>query len=379
MISIYIHWPYCLSKCPYCDFNSHVTNAIDQSAFVSSYLAEMNHYKDYLKNKTIKSIFFGGGTPTLAEPFVIGETINHLSKFTKFSKNTEITLEGNPTSIEYNKFKEFKNAGINRISIGVQSFEDEDLKFLGREHSSKDALKAIEYADSIFNNYSFDLIYALPNQTLDKWRTQLEYAMKFAKYHISLYQLTIEKGTKFYSDFNKKKFTMPSDDLAADFYLLTEEVLNNNNFQAYEVSNYAKAKYECAHNMAYWNYNDYLGIGPGAHSRITIDGKKHAVMNIHDPKNYLQSTSNQGHAKQQFNMLTGKEIWEEKIMMGLRSALGIDANLVHADTLNELVGLELLRIKNSRASATLKGRMTLNSINKLIVKRTLNPPIYKYE
>lgn len=359
-VSVYIHWPFCLSKCPYCDFNSHVSDEIDHQAFLDAYLSELESYKEYLSGKHVISVFFGGGTPTLARPHVFGKVLERLNEMVSIAPNCEITLEGNPTSIERAKFQDFKAAGINRISIGVQSFDDEELKFLGREHSAKDALKAIELADEIFENYSFDLIYALPNQTLENWQRKLESALQYAKHHISAYQLTIEKGTKFYSMHKKGAVLTPSENIATDLYLLTEEVMEGKGLIAYEVSNYAAVGYECKHNLNYWKYGEFLGIGPGAHGRIVEGDDVYATMNIHDPKSYLAAASS-GSPLQSKLKLTDEEIRKERLIMNLRiyDDIGVGFDV---DKVNELISHGLLEMQASKLLPTKKGRLLINSI-----------------
>lgn len=322
-LAIYIHWPFCKSKCPYCDFNSHVTNSVNHEQWRKSYLKEISYFEDYIKQHNISSIFFGGGTPTLMEPETAESIISHLQTITNFNNDIEITLEGNPTSVEAGKLENFKLAGVNRVSLGVQSLNANDLKFLGREHSSLEAIKAVETAQRIFNNYSFDLIYARPEQTLKDWEMELTQALKMAGNHLSLYQLTIEKGTRFFSDYSKGAFKIPDEDLAADFYLLTREIMEAHGMPAYEVSNHAKPGFESRHNMSYWHYDDYLGIGPGAHGRITKNGNKHAMMMSHKPEIWLDNVAKNNHSIQTDMMLDMDNVKDELVMMGLRVREGI--------------------------------------------------------
>ncbi|MFO1130041.1 MAG: radical SAM family heme chaperone HemW [Rickettsiales bacterium] len=266
-IAIYIHWPFCESLCPYCDFNSYVNKQIDHIAWKKRYLEEILFYKSILQNYQIRSIFFGGGTPSLMQPNTVFEILNLINTISDI-RNAEITLEANPTSFEVAKFQDFKLAGINRVSLGVQSFDDNNLKFLGRNHSSKMAIAAIENSAKIFSNYSFDLIYALPNQTLDDWKKELEFSVKFNSNHISLYQLTIEENTKFSAQYKAKKFYLPENNIANQMYLYTNKFLKKFDYNHYEISNYAKLGYESRHNLAYWEYLPYIGIGPGAHGRL---------------------------------------------------------------------------------------------------------------
>lgn len=345
-LSIYIHWPFCKAKCPYCDFNSHVTNHIDHEEWLASYIKEFNYFKDFYVNRTIKSIYFGGGTPSLMEPHTVAKLLEHLQSHAHFATDIEITLEANPTSIEYNKFKAFKAAGINRVSIGVQSFTPHNLKFLGREHSANEAREAIAIAQEIFPRYSFDLIYALPNQTLTEWELELKEALKLAKDHISLYQLTIEKGTKFFTQHKKGEFIMPDEELSNEFYFLTEAILKEHNFEAYEISNYASGNNISQHNMCYWQYNDYLGIGPGAHSRLRTDFlEHHALYMIYNPQNWLDSIKINGHAIQKKNKLTKEDVITEMTLMGLRIKNGISHTQSHeklGQKIQEFFDLELI-------------------------------------
>jgi putative oxygen-independent coproporphyrinogen III oxidase len=317
-ISIYIHWPFCLSLCPYCDFNSHVASKIDHDLWLESYKIEINHFKEKLKGRKIQSVFFGGGTPSLMNPKTVEGVLETLSNIGVMSDQTEITLEANPTSYETEKFKEFKLAGVNRVSIGVQSLQADALKILGRKHSAIEAIAAINSAANLFDRYSFDLIYAIPGQTLENWQQELEKAMSFAGGHISLYQLTIEKGTPFYQIFKQGKMQLPSNDASANMYEWTNDYLKQKSYVGYEISNYAKLDQECLHNLAYWNYNEYLGIGPGAHSRLHDKTNVNALMMTHKPEKWLSSVRENGHGTQTNNALSQQEIIEEIVMMGTR-------------------------------------------------------------
>jgi oxygen-independent coproporphyrinogen-3 oxidase len=322
-ISIYIHWPFCLSLCPYCDFNSHVAPSINHNAWLESYKIEINHFKDKLEKRKIQSVFFGGGTPSLMSPKTVEGVLGLLSNIGIIDDQTEITLEANPTSYETEKFKEFKLAGVNRVSIGVQSLQPNALKILGRQHSAADAKKAISSASKIFDRYSFDLIYAIPGQTLKNWQKELEQAMSLAGGHISLYQLTIEKGTPFYQIFKQGKMQLPSNDVAANMYEWTNNYLKQQGYIGYEISNYAKPGQECLHNLAYWNYDEYLGIGPGAHSRLDDDEGVSALMMTHKPDRWLKNVSEKKNGIQTNAALSQEEIIEEIVMMGTRLKNGM--------------------------------------------------------
>lgn len=323
-LAIYIHWPFCLSKCPYCDFNSHEASKFDYNSWLSSYKKEIEYYKDILSGKTITSIFFGGGTPSLMDPSIVNGILDYIASIADMNKDVEITLEANPTSSEYGKFKAFKEAGINRISVGIQSFIDEDLKALGREHSAVEAKQAIEMAKSVFDKYSFDIIYTRQNQSLSAWKEELSSIMKLADGHISLYQLTIEKATPFYSMHKKGELILPENEIGADMYQHSLDYLRSLGYKRYEISNFAKKHNECRHNLAYWNYDNYLGIGPGAHSRMSFDHKGvTALMNYHKPEKWMNLLSENKSPLQTNTLLSSSELIEEIVMMGLRLEGGI--------------------------------------------------------
>lgn len=322
-ISIYIHWPFCLSLCPYCDFNSHVSNSINHNAWLEAYKKELSYFADRIAKRPVRSIFFGGGTPSLMEPNTILGIIAAISDIAIVDKNTEITLEANPTSYELEKFKEFKAAGINRVSIGVQSLRNARLQSLGRKHSAQNALDAIKSATTLFDKYSFDLMYATQNHDLKTWQDELKEAMEFAGGHISLYQLTIEKGTPFFKLYKDKKLILPSNDEAADMYEWTNEYLQQNQYKRYEISNYAISGHECLHNLCYWNYDEYIGIGPGAHSRLHNKEGIVALMMTNKPHTWLDKVNELGHGIQTKTQLSKIETIEEVLMMGTRLQAGI--------------------------------------------------------
>ena len=336
-VSIYIHWPFCLSLCPYCDFNSHLSNEINHDSWLAAYKKEIDYFADKIKGRVIKSIFFGGGTPSLMKPRTVYEIIQKLATLAEISNFTEITLEANPTSYETEKFREFKAAGINRVSIGVQSFKQKGLEILGRKHSAKEAISAIKSASNLFDRYSFDLIYAIPEQNLAQWQQEVEFALSLAGGHISLYQLTIEKGTPFYQLFKSGKLSLPSNDLAATMYEWTSNYLQEQKYKRYEISNYAVQGQECVHNLCYWNYNEYIGIGPGAHSRLHETNSIKAVMMIHKPEKWLQSVAENGHGIQSNVSLAKQEIIEEVFMMGTRLELGISEKKFYQITKNKFL------------------------------------------
>lgn len=351
-ISLYIHWPFCKSKCPYCDFNSHVRAEIDHDRWSEAYLQEINFYREKLSNNSIKSIFFGGGTPSLAKASMISKILNHLNSISNFDENIEITLEANPTSFETNKFKDFKSAGISRISLGIQSLNENDLKFLGREHSKDEALHAITQTRNIFNNYSFDLIYTLPNQTPEIWQKELNFATQFIEKHMSLYQLTIEKGTKFYSAYQKGEFTLPYEETSASLYSLTLDHMRSLGYERYEVSNFAKPSYESKHNLNYWTYGEFIGIGAGAHGRLKNNNIWESTQNIYNPENWLSMVAEKGNGIQKSEKLSDHDARLEKIIMGMRIQQGIEENIANSDAVKMLIDQGLITSKNGRIFAT---------------------------
>ncbi|MCB1532653.1 MAG: coproporphyrinogen III oxidase [Alphaproteobacteria bacterium] len=322
-LGVYIHWPFCLSKCPYCDFNSHVREGIDEAAWRAAYVRSVEHYAQRLPGRQVRSIFFGGGTPSLMSPETAEAIISEIQKNWQVSNDVEITLEANPTSVEIEKFRAFQMAGVNRVSIGVQALNDTDLKFLGREHSAKEAIQAIETARKVFDRYSFDLIYARPEQSLSAWEDELARAQDLADSHLSLYQLTIERNTPFYMSHEQGLFSIPEEGLAADFYTLTQEVMEGYGLPAYEVSNHARAGEESRHNMIYWTYGDYVGIGPGAHGRITIDGRKYPTREHQAPDIWLDRAGKDGTAAKAEASLSHYDRFMEALMMGLRLRAGV--------------------------------------------------------
>lgn len=323
-LSIYVHWPFCESKCPYCDFNSFVQEDINIEAWIQAYKNQLDYFKPQLDNRIVQSIFFGGGTPSLMPPVIAADIIKNISNYGGVSSETEITFEANPSSTWQENLSAFKAIGFNRISLGVQSFRAEQLKLLGRVHDAKTALSAIELASRIFDNYSFDLIYALPEQTEAEWHEELELALSLAGEHLSCYQLTIEKGTPFYTLHTKGQLTTPEQDLARDLYQMTNDLLAAQGFKQYEISNYAKVGSECLHNLAYWHYDEYIGIGPGAHSRVHNTSTIDAIMMWHSPAKWLKhAVSENDKGVQNRLSLTSNELISEQLMMGLRLTKGI--------------------------------------------------------
>lgn len=363
-LAIYIHWPFCLSKCPYCDFNSHVASTIDQEAWKQAYLKELSYYAALTSDRIITSVFFGGGTPSLMPVETVAAILQHIAALWPMDKDVEITLEGNPTSAEAAKFKGFAAAGVNRVSIGVQSLRDADLKFLGRQHNAGEALKTVHMARDIFPRYSFDLIYARPDQSLEAWEDELREAIPHMGDHASLYQLTIEPQTPFYAQHKRGEFVIPDEDEAAAFYDLTRNVMAGAGFEDYEVSNYARGVgARSRHNLAYWQTGEHLGIGPGAHGRVHENGSRYATRMHRAPDIWLQKVQQDGVGLQDHIALDEDEIREEKILMGMRLKDGLPAELFVPQTVDRLIEAgDIERIGNSHIGATLQGRLRLNSL-----------------
>ncbi|PCH99353.1 MAG: coproporphyrinogen III oxidase [Alphaproteobacteria bacterium] len=323
-LAVYIHWPYCLKKCPYCDFNSHVADSVDHDAWRDAFRHEIEHYGALLGGRNVSSIFFGGGTPSLMAPETVSKVIDDVQRTWNLSNDCEITLEANPTSIEAQKFRDFKMAGINRVSVGVQSLRDEQLQFLGREHSAKEALTALDIANQTFDRVSFDLIYARPNQKISEWKDELTEALQYAKGHMSLYQLTIENGTQFKTLRDSGRLIELDGDHAADMYDMTHKMMAEAGLAPYEISNYAAKGQESTHNLAYWRYQDYVGIGPGAHGRLTLpSGDKIATRNHKAPDIWMKNVTDNGRGAKPFEILDADTQMQERIMMGLRLREGI--------------------------------------------------------
>jgi len=315
---LYVHWPFCLSKCPYCDFNSHVRERIDSALWQHALLRELEHYGRLTEGRRLTSVFFGGGTPSLMPPEVVDALLAQLEEYWTLDPDLEVTLEANPTSAEAQRFAGFAAAGVNRLSIGVQALEDEALRFLGRQHSAEEALAAVDLARRAVPRFSFDLIYARPGQTAEAWRAELRAALDLGPEHLSLYQLIIEPGTKFHAALRRGELKFLDDEMQAELYEVTGVMLEAEGLPAYEISNYARVGAECRHNLTYWRYGDYVGIGPGAHGRLTLSGEKRATRQHRAPEIWLDRVVSTGHATQAEETLTRRQRLEELLMMGLR-------------------------------------------------------------
>lgn len=381
---LYVHWPFCLSKCPYCDFNSHVSDGVDQAAWREALLSELTHYAARTPGRILTSIFFGGGTPSLMDPASVAAVIAAARGHWVAADDLEITLEANPGTVDATRFAAIRDAGVNRLSMGVQAMNAWDLAFLGRKHSVEDAKTAWVAAAKTFPRVSFDLIYGRPGQLLADWRAELSRALDEVRdngiKHLSLYQLTMEEGTPMAADHARGAFTLPDDELAADLFETTQELCDAAGLTAYEISNHAANGDACRHNLTYWRGGDYVGVGPGAHGRLTIDGATRATRQIKAPALWLKRVESKGQGTQEETALTPTVRAEELMMLGLRLVEGINRArfqrlsgvafdaLVDPVALARLVTLGFLSSESRRITTTPRGRLLLNEILRQLTK-----------
>jgi oxygen-independent coproporphyrinogen-3 oxidase len=373
-LGVYVHWPFCKSKCPYCDFNSHVRDGVDQTRWRDALLRELDHAAREAPDRRVETIFFGGGTPSLMEPETAGAVVERTKTLWDTAPDIEITLEANPTSVEADRFAALAEAGVNRVSLGVQALDAASLAFLGRQHSADEAIQAIATARRHFARYSFDLIYARPGQTEEAWDAELAQALALAGEHLSLYQLTIERGTRFFTDHARGVFSLPDEDAAAGMFELTQARLAAAGLPAYEISNHARPGAACRHNLIYWRYQDYVGVGPGAHGRFAEGDAKRATRRASGPEAWLEAVERSGQGTAETTLVAGRDLVEEALMMGLRLADGIDrtvfASMTGADPvaaldegrLASLVAAGYLEVDASHLKATPAGRQRLNAV-----------------
>lgn len=368
---LYIHWPFCESKCPYCDFNSHVSDRIDQSAWLKAYLSEIDRVATELPGRVLNSVFFGGGTPSLMDPNTTAAIMERIRHWWPVANDLEVTLEANPSSVEAGRFKGFRDAGVNRVSVGVQALNDEDLRKLGRLHSVSEAFGAIEIAKTVFDRVSFDLIYARQDQGLDHWRDELTRGLDIVADHLSLYQLTIEPETAFGARHARGGLRgLPSEDLSADMYDLTQDLCGAAGLPAYEISNHAGDLNQSRHNLIYWRGGDYAGIGPGAHGRLTLNGARFGTETLLQPQAWLDAVAKAGSGESARVVINAQERAEEYLMMSLRLAEGTDLRRFTALSgkplddvkVRRLVELEFVSVSDTHLAATPKGRPVLNGI-----------------
>jgi putative oxygen-independent coproporphyrinogen III oxidase len=389
-LALYIHWPFCKAKCPYCDFNSHVRESVDQEAWRKALVSELQWYAAQTQKRPLTSIFFGGGTPSLMPAATVSSLISEAERIFGFEDNIEITLEANPTSVEAERFKAYAAGGVNRLSLGIQSLTPSHLKFLGREHSAEEARAAIDLAATVFKQFSFDLIYALYDQSLDDWQNELSSALKIAGNHLSLYQLTIEEGTNFYYLHQAGKLPVLTPDESAPYFELTQQMMEAAGMPAYEISNHARIGEESRHNLTYWQGGEYIGIGPGAHGRVFLGGGyspelrsppryaprlarledqrldrvRHATTNLRSPEKWLTQVLEHGHGQETSLALSSEEVQEERLLMGIRLRGGIaHAGFAWSDSLlNALENEGLIMLSPTHLIPTAKGRLVLNSL-----------------
>ena len=374
-LAVYFHWPFCASKCPYCDFNSHVAaEAVDHGRWRRALLAELSHYAGETGGRTVGSVFFGGGTPSLMEPATVAALIAAVRSHWQTDEDLEITIEANPSSAEAGRFRDFRDAGVNRVSLGAQAFDDEALAFLGRGHSRAQVVAALAAAQRHFPNVSFDLIYARPGQSVAAWRAELREALAYASGHLSAYQLTIEPGTPFHAAFVRGALAVPDEDLAAALYETTQDVLAAAGLPAYEISHHARPGAECRHNLTYWRCGEYIGIGPGAHGRLRLGGRRVATEQRRAPESWLAAVEAKGHATRARTALGPDERRDEMLMMGLRltegvsrarfrRAIGKDFEAaLEADRLGRLTAGGFLALDPEGLRATPAGRQRLDAV-----------------
>ncbi|MCI4590216.1 radical SAM family heme chaperone HemW [Sphingobium sp. BYY-5] len=369
-LALYVHWPFCVSKCPYCDFNSHVRDRIDTEAWRAGLLADMAHEAALTAGRPLTSIFFGGGTPSLMPPALVADLIAAADRHWGLAPDMEITLEANPNSVETARFADLAAAGVNRVSLGLQALDNEALHFLGRAHDVAEGLAALDTAQRVFDRVSFDLIYARPDQGEADWRDELARALSFGTGHLSLYQLTIEPGTRFATLVAQNKLTPADPDHGATLYELTQAMTGEAGIPAYEISNHARPGQQSRHNLTYWRYGDYVGIGPGAHGRRTGQ----ATLRHKKPENWMSAVERNGHGTQSEDALTGEDRAREALLMGLRLAEGVDldriaalsgigaAHLVDERAIDQLIDIGLLHRNGPRLQVAAAGMLLLDAI-----------------
>jgi len=366
---LYIHWPFCEAKCPYCDFNSYVSATVDNDIWERALLSELSRHGELTQDRLLNSIFFGGGTPSLMPPKMVKELIDRARSHWAFANDIEITLEANPSSVEASRFADFRAAGVNRVSMGIQALNDPDLKRLGRLHSVAEARSALAVAKAYFDRVSFDLIYARQDQTLEAWQSELTQAIEMSAGHLSLYQLTVEPGTAFGFRAQAGKLGgLPDEDLSADMFEVTHEICAQAGLHGYEVSNYSLKSLESKHNMIYWRGGDYIGIGPGAHGRLTLSGTRHATRTALAPQAWLERVAQRNTGTSHQEILAPQDHANELIMMGLRVSDGISRRRIEGvagaplNIPDHLLDLGLLELSDSQLRATKAGRPLLNQL-----------------
>lgn len=372
--ALYVHWPFCLSKCPYCDFNSHVREGVDQARWRAALMAELGHFASATAGRTLTSVFFGGGTPSLMEPATVAALLDRALSHWSAAPDLEVTLEANPTSVEAARLADFRAAGVNRVSLGVQALDDAALGFLGRGHDREEAVAAVQLAARTFERFSFDLIYARPGQTPSGWEAELDDALALAEGHLSAYQLTIEPGTAFHARAVRGDIALPDDDTAAALFGITQERMMAAGLPAYEISNHARPGAECRHNLTYWRMGDYVGVGPGAHGRLTLPRGVFATRTHRAPEVWLERVEAHGHGEHPREPVTGPSLAIDLLLMGLRLTEGVDRarfravcggepeQAVDPTALDRLLEGGFLERDEAGLRATHEGRLRLNAV-----------------
>ena len=373
---LYIHWPFCQAKCPYCDFNSHVVAKIDQHAWADAYLSEIERIGAETEGRVLRSVFFGGGTPSLMDPAVVDAILTKVRATWPIANDIEVTLEANPTSVEAGRFAGYRDAGVNRVSMGIQALNDADLKALGRLHSADEAMRAFDIARGVFDRVSFDLIYARQGQSLADWTKELRQALDLAVDHLSLYQLTIEDGTAFGDRYAAGKLRgLPDDDVAADMFAATQDICGDAGFAGYEVSNHARVDCESIHNKIYWRYGDYAGVGPGAHGRLTLGGQRLATEAPRAPAAWLAQVRKTGNGDLAREALCDDDQFAEFLLMGMRLRDGVSMsrypqleNVKYRNKINGLIDLGMVSCDTDVLRLTPQGAPVLNAVLRALLE-----------
>ena len=372
-LALYIHWPFCKIKCPYCDFNSYKKESTNQSHWLKAYLRALELWSSRLAKREIKSIFFGGGTPSLLDPDFVGMVLQKIDSLWSINGNCEITIEANPNSISESKFKLFRDIGINRVSVGVQALNNLDLSNLGRDHNKKKAIEAIEVISNWFKNYNLDFIYGRQYQSTSEWRDELSQILSLEAPHLSLYQLTIEKNTNFHKLFKRNLLKgLPTQKIVSDMFDITSQLCKDGGYKQYEISNFARKGFECKHNISYWKYNDYIGVGPGAHGRVTIAGKRYATEEERNPDIWFKKTVSLNSNTPKITPIENRIVLEEKLIMNLRISENIPVSIFDYEKLTPVVfHLEenkLIKTKENKIVIRKRGKKMLDYIARSLVE-----------
>ncbi len=371
-LALYIHWPFCKIKCPYCDFNSYKRDSTNQSHWLKAYLRALETWSSRLAKREIKSIFFGGGTPSLLDPDFVGMVLQKIGRLWSINSNCEITLEANPNSVSESKFKLFREIGINRVSVGVQALNNKDLSNLGRDHNKIQAIEAIEIINNWFKNYNLDFIYGRQYQSTSEWRDELLEILSLDAPHLSLYQLTIEENTNFHKLFKRDLLKgLPTQEIVSDMFDITKKLCKDGGYKQYETSNFARKGFKCNHNISYWKYNDYIGVGPGAHGRITISGRKYATEEEKNPDIWFEKTVSLNSSTPKITPIENKIVLEEKLIMNLRISGNVPVSIFDYEKLNPVVfHLEenkLVKTKDNEIVIRNRGKKMLDYIARSLV------------